>query len=181
MKNLIYSLIAACFFMLNTADAQTPMVKGNNLVMAGLGIGGYGRSVSSTVSPTFMATFQRGIVNDLGPGNLSVGGTIAVKTGTYDGFSTDVRWNYFAFAGRASYHPHFVKSEKFDLFGGLGLGYYSANAKVEGFGDVGIASASAIAITFHLGARYAINEKFGVWAELGTELSLLSGGVSYSF
>ena len=181
MKNLIYTLIVACFFITNTADAQTPMVKGTNVAMAGLGIGGYGATGSSSVSPTFMATYQRGIVENLGPGNLSVGGTLAYKTGSYNGFSTDIRWNYFAFAGRASYHPHFVKSEKFDLFGGLGLGYYSATSKVEGYGDIGTASASAVAITFHVGARYAFNEKFGAWAELGTELSLLSGGVSYTF
>ena len=182
MKTLMHILTIVCFFTTFTLQAQTSMVKGTNIAMAGIGIGGYGGGYSSSASPTFSATYQRGLLENLGPGNLSVGGTVAFKTGKYDGFSSDVRWNYFAMAGRASYHPHFVKSEKLDLFGGLGLGYYSANSKLEtaSHNDFS-ANASAVAITFHVGARYAITDKMGAWLELGTELSLLSGGVAYKF
>ena len=184
MKNSINILTIVCLFLFSSlnVEAQSPMVEGTNNIMVGIGIGGYGGSVSSSVSPTISATFQRGIKDDVGPGNISVGGTVAFKSGKFDGFISDYRWNYFAVAARASYHPHFVKSEKFDLYAGLGFGYYNVSTSTRvSDADVGSVSASTVAFTYHLGARYLINEKFSAWAELGNQLSLISAGAAYTF
>ena len=184
MKNQITYIFIALFIILlgsQNANAQTtPMTKGKTLVMAGLGIGGYGGDISGSSSPAILASFMKGIKNDLGPGNLSIGGTMAVKSGSYDGFDTDNSWSYFALVARASYHPHFVKSENFDVYAGLGLGFYSASAQVE-YDNIGYgASTSSIATTVHIGARYEFNQTWSAWAEMGNELSVLSIGAAYT-
>ena len=183
MKNLFYLLTVVCFFATFTLTAQTtPMTKGTNVAMIGVGAGGYGHTYYSTVSPTIVATFQRGIVDDLGPGNLSVGGTLAHKSGRYNGVWTDYKSSWFAISGRASYHPHFVKSEKFDLFAGLGLGYYVFSSSVQNpeF-SANYGSASTFAFNAHIGARYFFNENWSAWAEIGNHLSLISAGAAYKF
>ena len=84
MKNLIFVFTLACFFSTFNLNAQSPMVKGQNIAMIGIGLGGYGGAYESSASPTFTATFQKGLIENLGPGNLSIGGTLAFKTGKYD-------------------------------------------------------------------------------------------------
>lgn len=182
MKKLIYVFSMACFFMTFTVDAQTPMVKGTNIAMIGAGIGGYGSSYYSTVSPTIAASYVRGIVDDLGPGNLSVGGTVAFKSGRLNGLWSDVKWNYFALSARASYHPHFVKSDKFDAYAGIGLGYYKSTSTVAGYDYAAtFGSTSVVAFNAHIGARYFFTDQFAAWAEIGNNLSLLSVGAAMKF
>lgn len=181
MKKLqiVTIVVALIAFYITGINAQTtPMNKGTQHIMAGIGMGGY----DGGTSPTFMVTYQRGVKDNWGKGNLSVGGTIAFKSGHFRNYTLSrANYSYFALAGRASYHPHFIKSEQWDLYGGLGLGYYSVSTDFDFAGDFYDYGASTIAFTGHIGIRYVITDTWNAWAELGNELSVLSLGAGYSF
>lgn len=55
------------------------MTKGTSVASLGIGIGGYGGTYVANSTPTIMAKYEKGILNDWGPGNLSVGGVIAIQ------------------------------------------------------------------------------------------------------
>lgn len=177
-KILLVSILSFFLGLQSYGQKKTPMIKGSKIAMAGVGFGGY----DSGTTPTFILTYQQGVKDNWGAGNLSVGGTIAVKSGHFRNYSLSrASYSYLAISGRASYHPHFVNSEKWDLYGGLGLGYYSVSTDFDfdnSFFDYG---ASALAFTAHVGGRYNFNDNWSAWAELGNELSILSVGAGYRF
>ena len=184
MKNLIFLFTIIGIFSMyssNDLNAQSAMVKEKSVVSLGVGFGGYGNSYTTGNTPAVIAKYEQGIINDLGPGNLSVGGILAFQKGDFDFVSSRTGYTYFTLGGRASYHPHFVKSDKMDFYAGLGLGYYSVSASTNTeFGAYGV-TASAVALNAHIGFRYDINTQWGAWAELGSEISVLALGASYNF
>lgn len=177
-KILIVSVLILFLGSYSYGQKNTPMTKGKKIGMVGIGFGGY----DSGTTPTFMMTYQQGIIDNWGAGNLSVGGTIAFKSGHFRNYSLSrASYSYFAISGRASYHPHFINSEKWDVYGGLGFGYYSVSTDFDFDNSYFDYGASAMAFTAHVGGRYNFNENWSAWAELGNELSILSIGVGYSF
>ena len=178
---LIISVATITMFSNQNLNAQTAMVEDKSVVSLGIGFGGYGNAYTTGATPTIMGKFEKGIIDDLGPGNLSVGGVIGIQKGDFDFVSSRTGYTYFTIGGRASYHPHFINSDKMDFYAGLGLGYYSVSAGTQTeFGSFGV-TASSIAFNAHVGIRYDFNPQWGAWAELGSELSILSLGASYNF
>ena len=183
MKKLIFNVLVILFFAASTngLQAQTPMTKGVNVAQAGVGLGGWTTSYTTSETPLMIATFERGIMDDLGKGNLSVGGSLIVKTGKYAGDFYGWNYTYTAVAARGSYHPHFVKSEKLDAYGGMSLGVYHISTKATS-GEVAVdVSGTALAWGLHIGARYNFTENIGAWAELGAGVGNVGIGIAYTF
>ena len=169
------------FFNTNELLAQSAMVEGKSVVSLGVGFGGYGNTYTTGNTPTIVAKFEKGIIQDAGPGNISVGGVLAVQKGDFDFITSKTGYTYFTLGGRASYHPHFIQSDKMDFYAGLGLGYYSVSASTNTeFGSYGV-TASSVALNAHVGFRYDFSQQWGAWAELGSEISVLALGASYNF
>ncbi|MEO1258464.1 MAG: outer membrane beta-barrel protein [Bacteroidota bacterium] len=183
MKRFIFNLIALFILSIAAAgvQAQTPMTKGVNVIQAGVGLGGWTTSYTTSETPLIIATFERGVMDDLGKGNLSVGGTVLVKSGKYAGDFYSWNYTYTAVAARGSYHPHFVKSEKLDAYAGISLGLYHISTKAtNGEVEAGV-SGTSFAWGLHIGARYNFTDQIGAWAEVGAGVGNIGVGVSYRF
>lgn len=158
-------------------NAQSAMTKGTQIVQAGIGLGGWS-GVYTSQTPIINAAYMTGIKDNLGPGNLSVGGQIGYKHAAWHSWT----FNYTYVAGRAAWHPHFVKNEKLDVYGGLTLGVYhlgwDAGADGEFIEDL---TTTSVAWSIFAGARYQFTDNIGAYAELGTGLGWLNAGVCYKF
>lgn len=184
MKNscLHIALAFAISMLFNLeANAQRAKVNGPAFVQVGIGLGGYNSASATSQTPYLIGTFQKTIIENLGPGNLSIGGTLTYKSVSYESFNSDWGLTYFSITGRANWHPHFIKVNKLDTYGGLALGYESArvNARSEAFDGVST-GVNDLALSFHLGARYQITDKIGAWMELGAGQGVLNFGASYA-
>ncbi|MCB0519952.1 MAG: hypothetical protein H6577_20340 [Lewinellaceae bacterium] len=175
-NQLIFSAVLAIGLLTaSVTDAQTPFTQGSNVIHAGFGLGGYGYSVYNAW-PAGIVSYDRGIVDDLGIGNLGIGGVVALKHYSYkdlDGFT----FNRVFVGARGTYHFHFVNSDKLDFYGGVMAGaffyfgdFYGSTTYNSGpFG-------SALA-----GINYWFTPGIGVWAEAGYGIGLISGGISFGF
>jgi outer membrane protein W len=123
--------------------------------------------------------------------SFEYGFTEKISAGAYLGYSsasqelglgTTAKWNYtYTIVGaRGSYH--FLNSDKLDPYVGAMLGYNIASVTYDGPGTAPtIASASALIIGAHLGARYYFTDKIGAFAELGYGIAYLQLGVAVKF
>lgn len=184
MKNLLTNIalaIVVLAFSSFDATAQRSKVNGPAYVQVGMGLGGYSSATASSQTPYIMGTFQKTILENLGPGNVSVGGTLNYKTLSYNTLGAKWGMTYFSISARANYHPHFIKIEKLDTYGGFALGFESARVKARSADYEGLnTNVNDLALSFHLGARYQVNDKVGTWVELGAGQGVLNFGVSYN-
>ncbi len=183
IKNITFLLLTLFSFSNSALAQEGHMTKGTNVIQAGIGFGGWTSGYTTSETPIIAVAFERGIMDNLLNGNLSVGAAITYKGGKYSGSNYTWRYNYLAVTARASWHPYFIKVEKLDTYTGLSIGYYRVSSDYDSkwysydydFGGSGVALAA------HVGARYNFTENFGAWAELGFGLGLLNAGVSYTF
>lgn len=180
LTNIAIAFTLTVMFNLE-ASAQRARVNGPAVVQVGVGFGGYNAETATSQTPYLIGTFQKTIIQNLGPGDLSVGGTINFKSLSYNTLGADWGMKYFAIGARASWHPHFIKVDKLDTYAGLMLGYETArvNFRSETFNSLAT-SVNDLAGSFHLGARYQINDKFGAWMELGAGQGVINFGASYA-
>ncbi len=112
-------------------------------------------------------SFEVGISKD-----ISIGGSLDYTSFKYDG--TDYGWNFLYFGARGSYHLNEllkISNEKIDVYGGVGLGYYTASFTGPSGTFAGVYSSTAYYTGF-VGGRYYFAKKAGAVLELG------GGGVS---
>ena len=181
--------------------------EGTNAINLGLGVGGYRFGYSSgytyTQSPTFTLAFDRG-VKQLGPGILGIGGLIAFNTSrsqwTNDyywantTYRYDIRRTNIMLGARGTYHwNEWHGIDKLDLYAGVMVGF-SIGAKVDKSTktvngvttpyDAGSVYTDRLSLPFASafgGVRYLFTERFGVYAEAGYGISLLNGGLTFTF
>lgn len=181
MKTVFQFFTLALLLTFTTAQlAAQDMEAGAKYAQAGIGLGGWASYTSQT--PIFSLSYMQGIKDDFLNGKLAVGGTIGYKSASYtNGYNYEWNWTYTFLSGRATWHPDFINSEKFDAYAGLGLGYLIVNVKTNGEHlneDVG---ASTVVLTGIIGARYSFTEHLGAYAEIGNNLGYLTLGASYRF
>lgn len=179
MKTLLkfVAVLAIFTFTTNAATAQDMQV-GTKQIQAGIGLGGWADYSSQT--PILSVSYMQGIKNDFLNGQLAVGGSIGYKSASYNSiYGYDWNWTYTFVSGRATWHPNFIKSEKLDAYAGLGLGYL--HVKFDAAGDTFATGADAggLVLAGMIGARYAINNNWGVYAEIGNNLGYLTLGASF--
>ena len=179
MKTLLKLTALLAIFTLATAPTQAQdMQTGARFIQAGVGLGGWATYSSQT--PILSVSYMQGIKDDFLNGQLAVGGSIGYKSASYNSiYSYNWTWRYTFVSGRATWHPNFIQSEKFDAYAGIGLGLLMVNFDSAGDTYAVDASGSSIALTGLIGARYAFNENWGAYAEIGDNLGSLNLGVSY--
>ena len=173
----------ALFLPLTTLNAQL-FDKGDVVFSAGLGLGATfytgGSGYSTTVPPIFVAG-DYCLREDLGPGNLGVGGYMGYSAYKWDYYGDGVKYSSFIIAARGTYHFTDLV-EKLDLYGAVMIGAEIVNDKAYGaYQDYYTVNTSGVAYEIAAGARYYFSDSFGAMAELGYGVAWLKLGVSLKF
>lgn len=170
------------------ASSSGPFEVGTNAVNLGIGIGSrynYGTGFfggNSSVSPAVSLSYERGIM-PLGPGVLGVGGIVAYQGASYDLGGGD-KWKYTDIVVMVRGTFHYPVSDKFDAYGGLGIGVRHARSSFEGssfYSAIGSASGTDVTSGLFVGGRYFFTESIGAFAELGYDQTYLKLGLSAKF
>ncbi len=174
--------------------ADAPFAKGTKTLGLSVGAGvnyGYptyygGRYVNY---PAIGLQYDMGFLDNIGPGNIGLGGIIAYKSAVYK-YSDyhgayKSRYTNFAFGVRGTYHLTLLKEKnaKFDPYAGVTLGLrifrYSDNDPYNTY-KYSYNSAYPIVGGF-VGARYLLTTHIAAFAELGYDVSMARIGISGSF
>jgi hypothetical protein len=161
--------------------------KGDKVVTCGIGLGAtyysFGSGYKTTVPPLFVAG-DYCLREDLGPGNLGVGGYIGYSAYKYDyGYSNwNVKYGTLIIGARGTYH--FTELvDKLDLYGGILIGAEIVSSKYSDpqLKDVYNANSSGPAYSIFGGARYFFSDNMAATGELGYGIAWLSLGISFKF
>jgi len=180
MKTFLFKLFAIVLIFscsLNSAQAQTPFSTDSHVLHGGFGLGGYGIGFGNGISstPILTVTYDQGIVDDLGIGNLGIGGGFGIKYYNFD--NIDASLTRMFVGARGTYHFDFVNSETFDFYAGVMIGadFYTSN--IDGFEP----SSSGLFGGPLAGINYWFKPNIGVYAEAGYALGILNGGIAFNF
>jgi hypothetical protein len=185
MKTTIISTLLLLSLCITGAQAKTAFNKGEKVAQIGIGIGGLGGGYGSSSLPVISAGLDFGIEKF-----ISVGGVVGYSASKFDypffvgnvNSAYSWKYTYFTLAVRGSYHFLQIPEEKFDVYGGLSLGYNIVSAKSEGtnINQVVVAGASGSYLFFgiHAGGRYYFSNTFAAYAELGYGLGILNVGIA---
>jgi len=172
------------------ARADGPFGVGTNALNLGIGLGsryGYGSGLlggSSSVSPAFSLSYERGVVA-LGPGVLGVGVFAGYQGASYDVGGGD-KWKYTDLIVTLRGAFHYPVTPEFDAYGGLGLGVRRLSSSWSGpaaslFQAAGNASATELTSGLFVGGRYFLTESIGAFAELGYDQTYFKVGLTARF
>ncbi len=185
MKKLM--LIAFSLVMMTfAANAQHVFEKGDIGINAGLGLGGHGGFF-----PAIEASVEFGVIPTGDVGLVSFGGAVGYKYSKYvydswwyDG--DDYHYNQFTFGGRAAWHLHTFDSDKWDVYGGLGLGlriwtdYTYDHDYWDDHNELKTTANTGTYTELFVGGRMMINPGFGLFAEIGySALSYARFGLTF--
>lgn len=168
---IIFLQIVIILIISTAINAQTFKINDNVL---NLGIGaGYVWSVDGSVWPAFSVSYERGIKSVEDIGVLSLGFT----GGFQHAYFKDLSWTDFIVGARFAFHLNALDIENFDLYGGIPIGLrffskveYTPTEKVKGY--VGPY------LGIFIGARYYIDKKWGMFCEIGHDISWFKIGLS---
>lgn len=173
----------------NNTAYGTPFHKGSSTLAIGLGFGhGYGNYYGSvTRTPAFLAYFDHGIVDNLGPGNLGIGGIIAYSGARYEYNRGEARWSHVIVGLRGTWHLTILadKNNKFDPYAGAMAGIrhqtyhddYPPNSTARDIKETRTYPTGGLFV----GAKYNFTPSFGAWSELGYDVAFFKLGINFNF
>ncbi|WP_310377968.1 outer membrane beta-barrel protein [Flavobacterium sp.] len=167
MKQSKLLIICLTIFSMNLS-AQ--IKKGTNLADLGIGLSSYGTP--------FHFAYEHLVTNEIGIG-------VALNYTSYKdtGYLNDYKWSFIYGGIKGNYHFNELLNlnSKFDVYGGLTLGYWKASLSNDNITSNTSYGNSAF-ITGQVGARYFFNDKFSALLEAGGgNISGLTAGVSLKF
>ena len=170
-KFLFVALIGA---LISSAAFGQGFKNGSKTLNAGIGIGFATLEGTATIPP-ISAGLQVGITD-----KFSVGGIVCYAGSSYKvGGSYEWKYSYIVIGARGEYH-FMEPSNKLDLYAGLTLGYNIVSVTQTGGTFIGYsAAASALFLGGHVGARYAVSNSWGGFAELGYGIGYLTVGAFF--
>ncbi|MEO6903228.1 MAG: hypothetical protein ABI315_08750 [Bacteroidia bacterium] len=179
------------------------------IINLGVGLGGFGNSYynykgsgySSGSTPLFSLSYEQAIPDRVGPGYIGAGVYLGFRNVyskyDYDYFYNNYKgryyyrnnWNAYTIAGRGAYHWDELSSDKGELYGGMMIGIqirsynYTSNDPDPTHYDNGRVNEGAVygAFSIFAGGRYYFSNKVAVYAEVGSGISFLTGGLSFKF
>ena len=174
MKNKIINSVFA-LFLLSFSYAQD-FSSGTNIINLGVGFGGaFGGFTTSSASPVFSASFERGIWEVPGPGVVSLGAYLGYKTFKNNTAFVDSDWSYTIIGFRGAYHYTGLEITKLDIYGGAMFSYRIFNGR--GGNDFN----SRPGGTAFVGGRWFFSNNFSVFAEGGYGVAFITVGGAYRF
>lgn len=176
MKKSI-TLLAVFTFLVQFASAQEFEV-GTNVINTGIGLGGYyGGYSTSTESPVFSASYERGVWDVPGPGVVSLGGYIGYKRFTYKDitYNYDYSWSYTVLGARGTYHYTGFDIDNLDVYGGV-----MASMRLYSGDDYNDLDSRPGASAF-VGGRWYFTDTVAAFAEAGYGASFITLGASFRF
>jgi hypothetical protein len=188
MKKVI--LMAAMILMTGMAGLAQNFEKSSHAINIGLGIGNTGSfgSYYSGFLPSASASYEYGIVEiPMGSemtGIIGAGGYMgwSLSKYAYDTYGDDYYLSTdFIIAVRGNYH--FIFHDQFDPYAGIAIGADIQTAKWKGdSNDPGADFAETTPYAgAYAGARWYFTDNFAVYAEVGWLISVLNGGVCFTF
>ena len=187
MKKTIVLVFSATFFLCSNAQ---DFEKNGNYISAGYGLGTFNpfvnlfvNNTSSTTIGPGMIVYERGVTDVLGIGRIGVGAsfntTFYGRSGTSSLFGTITRYNdrrtRIGLIARCAYHFDFdVKN--LDFYSGVGFGFYynldefeQTTTTINNTSQGTLSRESFVFPGFSMfsGARYYLNDTFGLYSELG--------------
>lgn len=175
-----YTLLFIITILCTISNAQAQFNPGENkqiLANAGIGFSSYGLPVYVSVDV--------GVAD-----NITVGGGISFQTNTEKfNFGFDqVRWKHtiFGVTVRGDYHFNELIGlpDNWDVYGGLGLDYYSWETKLkEGGSGVNYrgSGSGGFGVSARVGGRYFFNDNLGANLEFGGGSVLSAGRIGLTF
>lgn len=177
MKKILFSglMIAMAIFCANSVKAQfNPYADNVKMLTAGVGFSGWG-------VPIF-ARFVAPVAD-----NITVGGGLSYQSKGENYFGYKWRHTIVGINARGNYHFNELLEidDKWDVYAGLGLGYYIWNTKYDDNSGVTIdysgSGNGGFSLGIHVGGRYFINDKIGVNVEFGGGTVLSGGTIGATF
>lgn len=173
MKKL--TLIFAAFIMFTSlSHAQYVFDKDNIGINAGIGLLGYDGYI-----PSIEASVEFGVIPTGDIGLVSFGGSLGYKYSSYEyrGYS-DYNYSKFAFGARGAWHLHTFKSDKYDVYAGVGFSIASKAKWDEK--DLDYTTGFNPYADIFVGGRMMFNPGFGLFAEVGySQLSSARFGLTF--
>ena len=172
----------------NSGSAKPAFEKGSKTLGIFIGAGvEYGYYGNYSQLPAIGIIYDHGIINNVGPGTIGIGGVIGFKSAWYK-YSGGERatWTNYFIGARGTYHLTILKDKnnKFDPYAGVTAGfriydyndsYYGGRANPYGYNSV------YPVFGFFVGAKYNFSKNFGAFAELGYDISFFRIGLNANF
>ena len=196
---IVFAVVSLTTTQSLAQGGEAPFVKGSNTIGISIGAGvdyGYGTRFGGHYSnhPAIAVSYDHGIINNVGPGTIGIGGVFGFKSSTYkySYYTSNVNGyrNYkdtytnFIIGVRGTYHLTLLadKNNKFDPYGGITIGFRIFDHNYDGpvKDPYKYNSVYPIAGLF-VGAKYNFVPNFGAFAELGYDISLFRVGVNFNF
>jgi hypothetical protein len=186
---LIILVFATHMFAQSGSGNESAFGKGSKTLglAAGLGVD-YGYYSGYKSLPAFTLIYDQGFWEDVGPGNIGIGGMVGIKTAHYNypngGYKST--WNNYIVGIRGTYHLTILKDKnnQFDPYAGIMLGvriykykdtYYNNRNNPYNYKSLYFIQGAFI------GAKYNFKKSFGVFAEAGYDISLVRFGLNVNF
>ncbi len=193
-KKTITSFFVMLLLSVSSFAAEPAFDKGSNVIGLGLGFGVdyghyYGTYTSSSVAPTFAIMYDHGFFPEVGPGTIGIGGIFAIKSSSQKINGDKYGYSSYIVGVRGTYHLTLLKDKnnKFDPYGGVTFGlrfnsdeYYKYYHDTYGTEYYSYRNVNPIAGLF-VGAHYNFVPNFGVFAEIGYDITFLRLGVNFNF
>ncbi|WP_298504744.1 hypothetical protein [uncultured Maribacter sp.] len=149
---------------------------GTNNINLGIGFGGnFGNYTTSSQSPGYSITYERGIWEVPGPGVVSLGAYLGTKTYKYNYTLGNDKWNYTIIGIRGAYHYNGLKINNLDVYGGLMASY-----NILSYSGAGSFNNKPSATGF-VGGRWYFSDTFAAFAEASYGVAYITLGASIRF
>ena len=162
-------------------------VQGSKTLGFSIGFGvDYGYRVHGeryTSFPAFAVSYDQGIVGNVGPGTIGLGGIFGIKSAFYEKDGFRYTWNNYIIGVRPTYHLTILsdKNSKFDPYAGVLLGVRSLRYRDDENGPDPYRDRTYAAVGAFIGAKYNFTRGFGLFTEFGYDISLLRFGLNFNF
>jgi hypothetical protein len=158
MRKIVFMLIA--LFAIQAVNAQYALKTGGRQLNAGFG--------SSNRGIPIYVGMDWGVQKD-----ISIGGEFSFRNYNENFLTTNYRHTVIGLMANGNYHFNGITDipEEYDLYAGLGVGFFLVSASSGYTGDVG----SGVGIGAQVGARYYFNSKLALNIEFNSN-TVLSGG-----
>jgi hypothetical protein len=180
---LVLALVLTQFLIQPSANAQT-FSKGDAVINLGVGLGSaYSLDPAASVGIGLNASVEYGVYQLNKVGVFSAGGIFSWSHASAGYTGYDLAWNELYFGARAAFHLTMLDIDNLDVYGGVTLGIRSHSVPewdVQTQRDVNHYVVDPFGGIF-VGGRWYFTPGFGVFSELGYDVSWFKAGISLKF